>query len=82
MIDQNGNPMPFRWFWFVQCCVHHPGILQDSERLTLAEAEHFSKYPDLVGFQIYNEAVFPTRIIMIIIRIRFRLTANGLWKRE
>lgn len=59
MIDQNGNPMPFRWFWFVQCCVHHPGILQDSERLTLAEAEHFSKYPDLVGFQIYNEAGFP-----------------------
>ncbi|MDP4151901.1 MAG: beta-galactosidase [Bacillota bacterium] len=61
MQNQSGEEMPFYWSWFVRNCLNHPGILEDNERATLVSAEHFGKFDDMVSFQIYNEAAYPTK---------------------
>jgi len=61
MQNQKGEEMPFYWSWFVRNCLNHPGILEDNEFVTKKSAEHFGKFKDLIAFQIYNEAAYPTK---------------------
>lgn len=60
MINQNGEEQdPSRWYDFIQCCMHHKGILDDNVRATQAMAEFYARYSSVVGYQIYNEPHFP-----------------------
>lgn len=60
MRDQDGQKMPFRWSWFVRNCINHEGIINDNIQGTLVSAKHYGDFEDMVGFQIYNEAAYPT----------------------
>jgi hypothetical protein len=57
--DQDNNEPPFRWNWFVRNCLNHDGIRKDNIDATVQSAKYFSRYDELVGFQIYNEAGYP-----------------------
>jgi hypothetical protein len=59
MLDSNGNEMPFHWGWFVRNCMNHPGVIDDNRLGTRCSAEHFSKFPSVLAFQIYNEPAYP-----------------------
>lgn len=60
MLNEKGQAMPFHWSWFVRNCMNHPQVLKDNERLTTYSAEHFSQFPSVVSYQIYNEPAYPT----------------------
>lgn len=60
MLDRDGNEMPFKWSWFVRACLNHEGILEDNVQGTLAEAKHFGQFDNVVSYQIYNEASYPS----------------------
>lgn len=60
MLDQNNEPMPPFWGWFVRNCLNHPGILRDNEDATVASAAHFCGNDTVLGYQIYNEPGYPT----------------------
>ena len=60
MINQNGVEQdPSIWYDFIQCCMHHDGILKDNADATKAMASFYCRYPSVVGYQIYNEPHFP-----------------------
>lgn len=61
MLDADGKEMPFYWSWFVRNCLNHPGIMEDNRLATLESARYFSRYPNVVSYQIYNEAAYPTK---------------------
>ena len=61
MLDAAEQPMPVWWGWFVRNCLNHPGILKDNEDGTIVSAAHFSRFPAVVSFQIYNEPAYPTK---------------------
>lgn len=60
MRDAQGHEMPANWSWFVRNCLNHPGIHEDNTAATIASAHHFSTFPALVSFQIYNEPAYPS----------------------
>lgn len=60
MLNQKGEEMAFKWSWFVRSCLNHDGILEDNLEGTKAEAEHFGKFKNMVSYQIYNEASYPS----------------------
>lgn len=60
MIDAVGNVQDTRiWYDFIQSTLHHEGLKEDNETHAEAMAEYYSKFPNVVGFQIYNEAHYP-----------------------
>lgn len=61
MLNEKGERMPFYWSWFIRNCLNHPGILKDNEEGTVESARHFTPYPSVVSFQIYNEPAYPTK---------------------
>jgi len=61
MLNEKGEEMPFYWSWFVRNSLNHPGIIKDNEDGTVESARHFSKYPSLVSYQIYNEPAYPNK---------------------
>lgn len=62
MIDGEGRPQDVtRWSDFIQTTFHHAGMLKDDRDHTRALAAHFTPFPGLVGFQIYNEPHFPSK---------------------
>lgn len=61
MLNEKGEEMPFYWSWFVRNSLNHPGIIKDNEDGTVESARHFSKFPSLVSFQIYNEPAYPNK---------------------
>lgn len=87
MLDANDNAMPFQWDWFIRSCLHHQGILQDNEMGTRASAAHFSSFPSVVSFQIYNEPAYPSQGLYdyhpdTIKAYHAHLEANGLAKED
>lgn len=60
MLNEHDEEMPFHWSWFVRNCVNHPQILSDNTHLTRVSAQHFSQFPSVVSYQIYNEPAYPT----------------------
>ena len=64
MINWNGKKYgeedPVKWSDFVRTTLYHDGINEDNENYSKALAEHYKKYPNVVGFQIYNEPHYPT----------------------
>ena len=61
MIDAEGKEQDVsRWFDFIQTTLHHPGIIEDDAAATNALAAHFSEFPEVVAFQIYNEPHYPS----------------------
>ena len=85
MHDQDGKEMPFYWAWFVRNCLNHDGILNDNELVTLESAKHFGQFKDMISFQIYNEAAYPTEGFYdynpsTLIAYRKWLVDNGLMK--
>lgn len=61
MLNEKGEEMPFYWSWFVRNSLNHPGSVKDNEDGTFESARHFSRFPSLVSFQIYNEPAYPTK---------------------
>lgn len=59
MIDENGHVPNFAWCDFVRTTLNHKGILEDNFVFARDLAKHYSKFPNMVGFQIYNEPKFP-----------------------
>ena len=61
MIDSTGQPMDKgKWFNFVRDSLFHEGIKRDNDNGTKALAEHFRKFPSVVGYQTYNEPHYPS----------------------
>ena len=59
MLDENGNPLPDGWSQFITNSVCHEGAKESNAKVTAAGAEFFGKFPNVVGFQIFNEPAFP-----------------------
>lgn len=59
MIDEKGNVPEYTWSNFVRSCPNHPGILEDNFVHGRDLAKHFAKFPNVVGYQIYNEPKYP-----------------------
>ena len=59
MVDYNGRNPDFIWSDFVRTTLNHEGILEDNQAYAEALAEHYSKNPTVVAFQIYNEPHYP-----------------------
>ena len=51
---------PKKWSVFIEFCLHHEGILRDDRDVTKALAKHFTKFPAVVSYQIYNEPHYPS----------------------
>ncbi len=61
MIDNVGNVQNGHWADFIQTTLHHEGLLEDLETATKGLAQHYDVYPNVIGYQIYNEPHFPER---------------------
>jgi len=62
MLDEDGNEMDTtKWYDFLQNSMYHEGILHDNDEGTVALAKLYSKHPNLVSFQTYNEPHYPAR---------------------
>ena len=48
-----------KWYDFVRCTVCHDGLLEDNRIHAKALAKHYAAFPNVVGFQIYNEPHMP-----------------------
>ena len=59
MIDENGNHPDYAWHDFVRSTLFHDGILEDNFAHASALSKHFSSFPAVVAFQIYNEPKYP-----------------------
>jgi len=60
MIDNEGTPQDLTvWCDFIQTTMHHDGILEDNVTHARALSEHYSRYPGVVAYQIYNEPHYP-----------------------
>ncbi|MBQ7867327.1 MAG: beta-galactosidase [Clostridia bacterium] len=60
MLDEKGNEMDTTvWYDFLQNSMYHEGILRDNDEGTVALAKLYSKHPNLVSFQTYNEPHYP-----------------------
>lgn len=59
MIDWNGTPQGTYWSDFIRTTMCHEGILEDNKVFAKALAEHYEKYDNVVGYQIYNEPHYP-----------------------
>ncbi len=61
MVDSEGNIQDMtRWSDFIQTTMQHKGLLEDNVVYAKALAEHYDKFENVVGFQIYNEPHYPT----------------------
>lgn len=58
MIDENGREPKYIWASFIRTTLKHQGILEDNFVHGRDLAKHFSKYENVVGYQIYNEPHF------------------------
>ncbi len=67
MISWNGEKygveQPKRWCDFVRTTLYHEGINEDNDLYAKSLAEHYKKYENVVGFQIYNEPHYPGGIV-------------------
>ena len=61
MIDENGNPQENAWSDFIRTTMSHEGILEDNRTYARGLAEHYSAFPAVVGFQIFNEPHYPMK---------------------
>ena len=60
MIDSAGNEQDISiWYDFIQSTLHHEGLKEDNETHAKAMAEYYAKFPNVVGYQIYNEPHYP-----------------------
>lgn len=59
MQDENGRDVPCEWFQFIRNCLNHSGVTRDNCTVTRLGAQAFSRYENLVGFQIFNEPAYP-----------------------
>ena len=60
MVDQYGTPQDLTvWYDFIQTGFHHPGLLEDNRIHSAGLSRHFSRFPNVVAYQIYNEPHFP-----------------------
>ena len=48
-----------QWYDFIKTTVCHDGLLEDDRTHAAALAKHYAKYPNVIGFQIYNEPHLP-----------------------
>ena len=55
-MDQNGEHHQTTFVWD---CLSNEEVLSDAYTATAAQAVHFSGFPDMVGYQIYNEPAYP-----------------------
>lgn len=67
MINWNGKKYgeeePKRWCDFVRTTLYHEGINEDNRLYSEALANHYKKYENVIGFQIYNEPHYPGGIV-------------------
>lgn len=60
MIDAQGNEQNTAiWYDFIQSTLHHEGLKEDNITHAKAMAEYYAKFPNVVGYQIYNEPHYP-----------------------
>ncbi len=61
MVSHEGREMDKRiWYDFMRDCLFHEGLREDNDAGTRALAEHFVKFPSVVGWQTYNEPHYPS----------------------
>ena len=84
MINEKGNVPDYTWSNFVRSCPNHPGILEDNFVHGRDLAKHFAQFPNVVGYQIYNEPKYPApwTAFAITIPTLWRPSASGWWKRR
>lgn len=59
LVDWNGNTPVYRWADFIRTRLFHEGLLEDNRTYAKGVAEHFAAFPNMVGYQIYNEPHYP-----------------------
>lgn len=59
MINHRGEEAEKFWSVFLEFCLHHEGILLDNADATRALARHFTEFPAVISYQIYNEPHYP-----------------------
>ncbi len=59
MIDQDGNPIPDRWDYFVRSSCHSKEEKEDDVEVTKLIAERLKNDDSVLGYQIYNEPAYP-----------------------
>jgi len=59
MVDWNGVRQNTKWFDFIRTTLHHEGVLEDNRTYAAGLARHFDTFPNVVGYQIYNEPHYP-----------------------
>ena len=65
IVDANGNTPNYAWSDFVRSTLNHEGILQDNFVYSRDLAKHYSKFSNVVGYQIYNEPKLPQPLAII-----------------
>jgi len=63
MVDMYGKKQIVRWSDFVRTTLNHKGILEDNRTHAAALAKHYSQFPNVVAYQIYNEPHYPSGCI-------------------
>ncbi len=58
-INNKGEGMSKVWSVFMQSCFFHEGASKDNRDATYALAKHFSAFPSVISYQIYNEPHYP-----------------------
>ena len=61
MIDCDGKPQETAWSDFIRTTMSHEGILEDNRTYAEGLARHFAEFPNVVGFQIFNEPHYPMK---------------------
>ena len=55
MVNNRGEEMEKDWSAVMHSTMFHEGILRDNDDATRALAKHFSQFPSVISYQIYNE---------------------------
>ena len=59
ILNARGEVPTYAWDDFVRTTLHHKGILEDNFVYARDLSKHFRVFPNVVGFQIYNEPKYP-----------------------
>ena len=60
MINNEGKEQGTHWSNFIRTIMAHEGLLEDNRLYSEKVSEHFAKFKNVVGLQIYNEPHYPS----------------------
>ena len=59
ILNEKGEVPDFAWCDFVRTSTNHKGILEDNFVHARDLARHYNTFPNVIGYQIYNEPKYP-----------------------